>query len=396
MKRPRYEVAQIIRTYGQDFVKAHPQSAHHLRTLQALAKCRTAALGGHLDRCESCSHKRISYNSCRNRHCPKCQGLARERWKRAREADLLPVDYFHLVFTLPHQLNPLCIAHPKLIYNLLFQTAWQTIKTFADDPKYLGAKTGMTAILHTWGQNLSLHPHIHCILPAGGLTRQGKWKAGKGKGKFLFPVKAMSKVFRAKLVAALRKMWKEGKLSEKNVKGQPHRDEDFKTLCHSLFRKPWVVYAKKPFSGPQQVIQYLARYTHRIAIANHRINKVEQGKVSFRAKDYRKGGKKKTLCLDAHEFLRRFALHILPRRFVRIRHFGLLAPNQKKQALRSIREQLGQPQPEEVINLSWKQLLKETTGIDLEQCPKCKHGKMIPDKVLPRAPPDCSISPLFS
>ena len=395
MKRPRHEVAQIIRTYGQQSVKQHPQSAHHLRTLQALAQCRTATLGGHVDQCDSCRHKRISYNSCRNRHCPKCQGLAQQRWKRAREADLLDVDYFHLVFTLPHQLNPLCIAHPRLIYPLLFQTAWQSLAAFADDPKYLGAQTGMTAILHTWGQNLSLHPHIHCILPGGGLTKQGKWKTAKAKGKFLFPVKAVSKVFRAKFVAGLRKLWQTGELTDQGVNDQPQNEADFKALCHSLFRKSWVVYAKKPFSGPKQVIQYLARYTHRIAISNHRITKLDNGKVSFVAKDYRKGGRKQTLSLDAYEFIRRFCLHILPHRFVRIRHYGLMAPNQKTKAIQTAREQLGQKPPDQIPKLTWQELLKVATGFDIEQCPKCKAHKMISYAELPRAPPDFCILPFF-
>ena len=395
MKRPPYEVAQIIRDYGHNFVRQHPQSAHHLRTLQALAQCRTAALGGHVDQCESCGHKRISYNSCRNRHCPKCQGLAQERWKRAREADLLDVDYFHLVFTLPHQLNPLCIAHPKQIYHLLFQAAWQTLAAFADHPKYLGAQAGMTAILHTWGQNLSLHPHIHCILPGGGLTKQAKWKTAKGKSKFLFPVKAMGKVFRARFVAELRKLWQAGQLADQQVKGQPQNEADFKALCHSQFRRPWVVYAKKPFAGPKQVIQYLARYTHLIAISNHRITKMENGQVSFKAKDYRKGGKKQLISLDAHEFLRRFWLHILPLRFGRIRHFGLMAPNQKTKAIQTAREQFDQMPPGETPKLTWQERLKVAAGFDIDQCPRCKNGKMISHTQLPRAPPDFTILPFF-
>ena len=252
MKRPRYEVAQIIRAYGQDFVKKPSSSAHHLRTLQALAQCRTAAMGGHVDQCGSCGHKRISYNSCRNRHCPKRQGLAQERWKRAREADLLEVDYFHLVFTLPHQLNPLCMAHPKLIYHLLFQAAWQTLVSFADDPKYLGATTGMTAVLHTWGQNLSLHPHIHCILPGGGLTKEGNWKSAKGKGKFLFPIKAISKVFRARFVAGLRKLWQAGELMDQQVKGQPQSEAQFRALAIAFSESPGSSMQKNHLHDPNR------------------------------------------------------------------------------------------------------------------------------------------------
>lgn len=333
MKRPVCEVADIIRACGQAFAWEFPQSAHHLRTLQALTQCRTASLGGHVDQCGTCGEKRISYNSCRNRHCPKCQGLVRERWMQAREGELLPVPYYHVVFTLPHQLNPLCMAHPEVIYPMLFRCAWQTISAFAADLKFLGARTGIVAILHTWGQNLSLHPHIHCIVPSGGITAAGKWKNGRGKGKFLFPVKAMRKVFRAKFVQALTQKWTQGKLPDKGVSGQPLGESEFGCLRQRLYRKPWVIYAKRPFIGPKQVIEYLGRYTHRIAISNHRIREIIDGKVRFAWKDYRKGGKTAEMTLAATEFLRRFSLHILPHRFVRIRHFGFLASNQKGKAL---------------------------------------------------------------
>ncbi|MEM7373191.1 MAG: IS91 family transposase [Bacteroidota bacterium] len=389
MTRPKHEVAQIIRAYGQDFIKQYPQSTHHLRTLQALSQCRTASLGGHLDRCDSCGRDRISYNSCRNRHCPKCQGLARERWMRAREAELLPVPYFHLVFTLPHQLNPLCLAHPEMMYPMLFCCAWQTVQTFAADHKYLGARTAMTAILHTWGQNLSLHPHIHAIVPGGGITEAGKWKTAKGEDKFLFPTKAMSIPIlrdRAKFSQALTKLWKSGKLTDKGVGQQPKTQEDFARLRQSLYRKSWVIYAKRPFAGPKQVVEYLGRYTHRIAISNHRLEEVKDGKVQFVYKNYRKNGKKGSMRLDATEFLRRFALHILPHRFVRIRHYGFLAPNLKGEALASIRQQLGIPASEPKNDLDWKALLKSATGIDIDQCPRCKSRTMRMIHELPRAP----------
>ena len=248
--------------------------------LKALSQCRRAALGGHLDACGDCGHVRISYNSCRNRHCPKCQGRQREAWISAREEELLPVPYFHVVFTLPSELNALAIEQSKGIYTLLFKAAWQTMQAFASDPKHLGAEAAMIAILHTWGQNLSLHPHLHCIVPAGGLTQQGKWRSARSKGKFLFPVKAMSKVFRAKFVALLRLYVKQSDL------------QLAPGLFKSLFSKKWVIYAKRPFGGPRQVIEYLGRYTHKVAISNHRIARMDTQRISFSYKDYRRGGPK--------------------------------------------------------------------------------------------------------
>lgn len=259
--KPKFDIGKIIRDKWA-WIENNPKlTNHHKRMLWAISLCRSAALGGHVDACTDCGSIRISYNSCRNRHCPKCQSIQREKWIMKREEELLPVPYFHVVFTIPAVLNSLCLHHPKMMYNILFKAAQQTIKTFAKDPKCLGAKSGMTAILHTWGQNLSLHPHLHCIVPGGGLTSKGNWKNAQPNGKFLFPVKAMSKVLRAKFVAALRKQ-----AVENNILIQP-------TICKQLFDKNWVVYAKRPFGGPKQVIEYLGRYTHKIAITNHRIEK---------------------------------------------------------------------------------------------------------------------------
>lgn len=342
---------------------------------KALAQCRTAALGGHLDACADCKEVRISYNSCRNRHCPKCQGAQREKWIRAREEEVLPIPYFHLVFTLPHALNPLAIKYPKLIYGLLFKIAWQTMQQYGQDPKHLGAQAAMIAILHTWGQNLSLHPHLHCIVPAGGLTNKGSWKTARSKGKFLFPVKAMSKVFRAKFVAALRTLEKEEKLQ---------LDQE---IFQRLFAKNWVIYAKNAFGGPKQVIEYLGRYTHKVAISNHRITHISQNKVDFSAKNYRKGGKKETLQLDNQEFIRRFALHILPKAFVRIRHFGFLASRAKDKKLHMARIAL-EKCPQEISPIAdYKRPLPQP--YDPEICPACAKRAMKTQQVfLPRrAPP---------
>lgn len=329
-------------------------------------RCRTAAMGGHTSACSDCGLLRISYNSCRNRHCPKCQGKQREQWLGKREAELLPVPYFHLVFTLPDLLNPLCLYQPKVVYDTLFEAAWETLLTFAQDQKHLGAKPGMIAVLHTWGQTLSLHPHLHCMVPAGGLSKAGYWKKARTQGKFLFPVKAMSKVFRTKYVEKL-------KLRLPGLE---------KHLVNALFQKPWVVYAKRPFGSPQVVLEYLGRYTHQIAISNHRITAIDQDTVSFSYKDYRQDGKKQLLTLEAIEFIRRFAQHILPRGFIRIRHYGILSGTGKTTSIPLIRLQLPP-----VLTLAVKpprQLVEYNPLL----CPCCQTETMVLLQVLPkRGPP---------
>lgn len=376
MGRSKYELAEVMRRYGMAFLATHPQPPHHLRTLQALSQCRTAALGGHVDQCDQCGKLRISYNSCRNRHCPKCQGLAQQRWVEAREADLLPVPYYHLVFTLPAQLNVLCISNPRLLYHLLFRCSWETVKAFAATHKYLGAQTGMVSVLHTWGQNLSLHPHVHAIVPGGGLTPQGKWRMAKGKGKFLFPVKAMSQVFRGKFIAGLEQLRKAGKLSYPGETAKLIGKAAWQGLIRQLYQRSWVIYAKRPFAGPKQVIGYLGRYTHRIALSNHRLCGIDNGQVTFSWKDYRKGGKKGLMTLRAVEFLRRFCLHILPPGFTRLRHYGLLASRNKTRALAKARESLGVEAPAKPQQKNWRNKLHEVTGLDLGKCPCCKTGRM--------------------
>ena len=337
-----------------------------VRVLGALKNCRTAAMGGHVDACTDCGIVRISYNSCRNRHCPKCQGKNRESWIAAREAELLPVPYFHVVFTLPDTLNTLALHRPKAVYDALFEAAWGTIATFAADPKNLGAATGMISILHTWGQQLSLHPHLHCIVPGGGLSKQGKWKMAKSKGKYLFPVEAMSKVFRAKYVKAIKAK-------------VPGLD---KHLIDGLFKKEWVVFAKRPFGNPKSVVEYLGRYTHKIAISNHRIRDIDQKTVTFSYKDYRKGAQKKLMTLDAMEFVRRFSMHILPKGFVRIRHFGILSSSGKKEAIPLIK---GQFPDEALVPLEPGRALE---SYNPKMCPHCKTETMLNLEILPkRGPP---------
>jgi len=286
---PQDEMADVLNLHWPMVLQGGKFNAWQLRTLDAIMRCRTAALGSHVDGCTDCGYLRISYNSCRNRHCPKCQGVQRERWIEAREGELLPAPYFHVVFTLPDTLNSLCLHQGKIVYDILFQTAWSVLRSFGYDPKWLGARTGMIAILHTWGQTLTLHPHLHCIVPGGGLSPQGKWKTAKTQGKYLFPVKAMSKVFRARFIAAL-------------TKALPEKMDD--GLVSELYKKRWVVYAKRPFNGPVSVIEYLGRYTHKIAISNHRIRGISETKVTFSYKDYRQSGITKEMTLDALEFIR--------------------------------------------------------------------------------------------
>jgi hypothetical protein len=321
----QYEVADVLNAHWQQLQQSANLNSWQWRTLDAVRRCRTAGLGAHVDGCTSCGHLRISYNSCRNRHCPKCQGVQREQWIRAREQELLPVPYFHVVFTLPDTLNQLCLHKPAEVYNILFHTAWSVLNSFCKDSKWLGAQGGMIAILHTWGQTLSLHPHLHCIVPGGGLTKQGKWKTAKTAGKYLFSVKAMSKVFRGRFIAALK---------EQLPQHLPA------AIINQLYKNEWVVFAKRPFNGPASVIEYLGRYTHKIAISNHRIKNIAEGNVSFSYKDYRSGGAVKEMTLDGYEFIRRFALHILPKGFVRIRHYGILSSTSKAGSAVVIKDQL--------------------------------------------------------
>jgi hypothetical protein len=370
--RPAFEVADVLNTHWLQ-TEQHPKiNSWQLRILGAIKRCRTSELGGHIDACTSCGTVRISYNSCRNRHCPKCQGREREAWIQKRQQELLPVPYFHVVFTLPDILNQLAMHQPKAVYDALFEAAWGTIKTFGYDPKHLGAQTGMIAILHTWGQQLSLHPHLHCIVPGGGLTIKKNltahrqiWKVAKSKGRFLFPVKAMSAVFRAKYVAALKK-----KLPDIN-----------KSLVDKLFKKNWVVYAKRPFGNAHSVIEYLGRYTHKIAISNHRIINIDKNNITFSYKDYRKGAQKQEMTLSCMEFIRRFSMHILPKSFVRIRHYGILSSTGKRNSLPVIREQTLTP----VLAKSEPRAL---TQLIPKLCPHCKTETMVTIEILPkRGPP---------
>ncbi len=326
MNRPPFEVADIIRAHGNSFIEKNRSwlTWLHLRVLFAIEHCRTAALGGHLDRCGQCGYETISFNSCRSRHCPKCQTNARDQWLVERGKELLPVKYVHVVFTIPHELSWLALQNKKVVYDLLFHASAVTLTEIAADAKHLGAEIGFLSVLHTWGQKLQAHPHIHCVIPAGGLSLDHqRWV--HPRYPFFLPVKVLSRVFRGKFTAGLKRAFQQGKLRFPGSMKQLAKEKAFHAFLRPLFRHDWVVYAKPPFGGPEHVLHYLARYTHRVAISNHRIVNIADGKVTFRWKDYAHKSKQRLMTLTAEEFLRRFLLHTLPRRFVRIRFFGFLA-----------------------------------------------------------------------
>jgi hypothetical protein len=327
-------VADIIREHGDRFIETHGAwlTGQHRRVLRALARCRTAALGGHLDRCVRCDHRAISYNSCRNRHCPKCLTRARDQWLAARQDELLPVGYHHVVFTLPHELSWLALQNKAVVYDLLFRASAATLLEVAADPKHLGAAIGFLSVLHTWGQNLLHHPHVHCVIPVGGLSPDRRqWV--HPRYPFFLPVKVLSRVFRGKFVAALRRAFRLRRLSLPGCLQPLSEASAFRAFLRRLFRHDWVVYAKPPFGGPTHVLQYLARYTHRVAISNHRLVNVADDQVTFRWKDYAHESASRLMTVSATEFLRRFCLHVLPKGFVRIRFFGFLAHRRRARDL---------------------------------------------------------------
>jgi Putative transposase/Transposase zinc-binding domain len=346
MSRPAVEVADILRAQGSRFLDRYESSFDYqqLKAFRAIQKCRTAALGGHLDSCPQCGHQAISYNSCRNRHCPKCQTNAREKWLHQRQQELLPADYYHLVFSIPHTLVPLVWQNKKVLFTLLFEAAAATLLEVAADPKHLGAKIGFLSILHTWGQTLQPHPHVHCVVPGGGLSRDHqRWIASRTH--FFLPVKVLSRVFRGKFVAGLRRAARSGRLAFHGECLPLTNPQAFAAFLRTLFREDWVVYAKPPFGGPEHVLQYLARYTHRVAISNHRLVDVTDCHVTFRWKDYAHHSRQRTMTLTGEEFLRRFVQHVLPKGFPRIRYFGWLANRRRNNLLPRCRLLLAQMPP---------------------------------------------------
>ncbi len=346
--------------------------------MRAIEVCRTAALGGHTDQCDHCGHLEISYNSCRNRHCPKCQTLRKEKWIEARRQDLLPMEYFQVVFTLPSELNPLVSRNQRVLYDLLFRSASETLSELAQDPKHLGAQVGMIGILPTGGQNLRDHPHLHWIVTGGGLSPDGNRWISCRKG-FFIPVRIISALFRGKFLDLLQDRFQSGDLVFPANLRHLQDPGNFETFLRHLYHNKWVVYCKPPFDGPQGVLQYLGRYTHRIAISNNRILSIQDGQVSFLWRDYADHNRQKTMTLQADEFIRRFLLHVLPPRFVRIRHFGLLANRNRKDLIALCRGILGKGKTVTKENHgeeTWQEQLLRICGIDVPTCPVCQKGRM--------------------
>lgn len=389
--RPRHEVAEIVERY----LRSQPEgldvgwSWEQRAVADRILACRTARLGGHVDACDECGYTEISYNSCRNRHCPKCQGNAQADWLEARQADVLPVPYAHVVFTLPQMLAPLALQNPKVVYDLLLRTVAHTLQEIAHNPKHLGARLGFFAILHTWGQTLVHHPHVHCVVPAGGLADDGRtWKPCRPG--FFLPVRVLSRLFRGKFLAGLTQAFRDGRLDLHGRLARYRRPAVFNRLLHEARGIEWVVYAKPPFNGPEHVLEYLARYTHRVAISNHRLQQVDDQAVTFRFKDYR-SYRVRSLTLPLGEFVRRFLLHVLPKGFVRIRYYGFLANGTRAQLLSRCRDALGQPDAaagpdtEHAEDGEW---FLDLLPLGLRLCPHCRKGMLRCVQLLERPPPD--------
>ena len=374
MREHRLEVADVFRTYEREFFAqwGHVLGSHQRRAFQAIRDCRTAALGGHVEyveQCDTCGHRSISYNSCRNRHCPKCQAMARAKWLAERETELLPVPYFHVVFTLPQKIGGLALQNAHEIYRILFRAASETLLTIAADPKRLGAHVGFLAVLHTWGQNLHLHPHLHCVVPGGGISPDGLRWIGCKKNTFFLPVKVLSSRFRRLFLTYMEEAFRKGRLKFYGDMAGLAQPSAFEALYQQTRRIQWVVFVKPPFGGPEQVLKYLARYTHRVAISNRRLLSMEDGRVSFEYKDYADSNQIKVMTLDAVEFIRRFLLHILPSGFVRIRQFGFLANRTRGKKLALCRTLLNAVPPAKASSR-----VEEQHG---KRCPVCGIGQMV-------------------
>lgn len=375
---------EIINLHGNAYIRSKKLPSNILKALYSIRDCRTAALGGHVYECDECGKTKISYNSCRNRHCPKCQAYAKEMWIYERSKSLLPTHYFHIVFTIPEQLNSLTLFNQKEIYSILFTCISETLLELAKDKKYLSANIGFTTILHTWGQNLMFHPHIHCIVPGGGLSFDNtKWI--KSKKKFFIPVKVLSRKFRGKFLYYLNELYLNKKLKfSRNISELSSRNA-FNSFKDSLYKKEWIVYSKAPFSSAEYVLQYLGRYTHRVAISDNRIIKVDKEEVIFKWRDYKDKNKEKIMSLKSVEFIRRFTMHILPDRFVKIRHYGILGNRNKKLKFKRCLE-IFRLKPKEFENLSSAELFFKLTGINIGKCNNCEKGNLIKiGKIMPRS-----------
>lgn len=390
MGRSGPEVADIFRRYGEAWSLQHGSSLSTAQraAMSAIERCRTAVLGGHVEQCDRCGEQRISYNSCRSRNCPKCQALARAQWIEDRRAELLDTQYFHVVFTVPNEVAAIAFQNAEVVYDILFHATAETLRTIAADPKHLGAEIGFFAVLHTWGQNLGHHPHIHCVVPGGGLSPDGDRWISCRPGFFL-PVAVLSRLFRRLFLEALEKAFLAGKLQFFSSLERLREPGPFRRYLDSVRGINWVVYAKPPFAGPERVLDYVGRYTHRIAISNDRLIDIEDANVRFHWKDYRDGSKPKVMTLSADEFIRRFLIHVLPSGFQRIRYYGFLGNRYRKEKLAHCRELLGmehgadhQADPE--MGADYRDKVEEFTGISLRGCPACHHGRMVCIEVLER------------
>lgn len=369
------ELQNIFQIYGQAYRETHPIPPHHRKAMENITACRSAALGGHIDQCDSCGHISISYNSCRNRHCPKCQNLRREEWLLNREQELLNVGYFHVVFTVPASLNPLIRFNQKIMYDILFRAVSETLTELAADPKYLGAQIGFISLLHTWGQNLMDHPHIHCIVPGGGLSFSGlRWI--QSRKKFFIPVKVLAKKFRGKFLAFLKQAFSEGDLQFGDSIQSLGLEVNFHQLLNDLYQTDWVVYCKAPFKSPAYVLRYLGRYTHRVAISNQRIVSIENDQVTFKWRDYKDNHREKLMTVSAFEFIRRFLLHVLPPRFVKIRYYGVFSNRNRRLKIKLCQELLGMPVIP-VKSITALELVTKLLGFNPTICPCCGKGMMV-------------------
>ena len=379
MKRPRLEVADIFRRYGQAFREglATPVSDLQQRVMSAIQQCRTAALGGQIEQCASCGHRRYCYRSCRNRHCPKCQFAARAKWVEQRCAELLECPYFHLVFTIPREIAAIALQNKRVTLCILFRAATRALREIAADPAHLGAQIGGLAVLHTWGQCLQFHPHVHCVVPGGGLAPDhDRWIASRPA--FFLPVKALSRRFRTLFLRQLGNAFRAGKLRFGGSLAALSHPAAFDRYLRPTRRAEWVVYSKPPFAGPAKVLAYLGRYTHRVAIANQRLLAIDNGRVRFRWRDYRRGGKRREMTLPAAEFMRRFLLHVLPPKFHKIRYFGFLAACHRRQRLRLCRQLLGMPEPGPAAPApDYMERFRQLTGRSLLECPACGEEAML-------------------
>ena len=387
MKRidDKLEVADIFRIYRNDYLKNHTLPYAHKKVMRHITVCRTAELGGHIEQCDSCGFQRNAYNSCRDRHCPKCQYLVKEKWLNDRKAELLPCSYFHLVFTLPHELNPIVLCNKTVTLAILFAAVSGTLQAFATDPQWrLEGQLGFIAVLHTWNQTLMDHFHLHCLVPAGALSFD-KTRWVPARESFLFKVESLAKELRKRYLQKLEKAFVDGKLIFPGNTQIHGCRRGLKKLIQSLFRTTWIVYAKRPFAGPQQVLEYLGRYTHRVAISNNRIVSIKNDKVTFTYKDRKCNDEVKITSLDAEEFIRRFLLHVLPKRFMKIRYFGFLANTNKKKSIPLLRKLIDpSAQLPDKLNETLQQMMLRLTGVDITCCPQCQKGRMVKVRKLPK------------